>query len=507
MSENCYALFRSRFPADLSAPFIELESGKRYSFADLEAASARVARLLATLGVEPGDRVAVQVEKSPEAIFLYAACLRAGAVFLPMNTAYQKGEVDYILGDAEPKLVVCRPQAEAVTREIVAARKVSHALTLGQAGDGSLVERSKGLEPRADIHPTTADDIACILYTSGTTGRPKGAMLSHRNLASNTQALHRVWQFRPSDVLLHALPLFHAHGLFVATNLCLYNPSRMIFVPRFDADAVIRLLPKATVFMGVPTFYVRLLADRRFNRALCQHMRLFVAGSAPLLEETFDRFKDRTGKAIVERYGMTETVMNTSNPIGGETPGSCGKPLPGVEVRVTDQGGRPLAANEVGVIEVRGPNVFKGYWRNPEKTREEFRADGFFITGDMGKIDEKGYVWIVGRAKDLIISGGYNVYPKEVESYIDRIDGVAESAVFGVPHPDFGEGVAAAVKRAAGRADLSEDSIIARLKAELAHYKVPKKLYFLDELPRNTMGKVQKNLLRDRYKDSFVGGG
>jgi malonyl-CoA/methylmalonyl-CoA synthetase len=504
MSENCYALFRGRFPADLSAPFIELENGKSYNFADLEAGSGRFARLLETLGVEPGDRVAVQVEKSPEAIFLYAACLRYGAIFLPMNTAYQKGEVDYIVADAEPTLVVCRPEAEALTREIAAARKVPHTLTLGQAGDGTLIKAARALSPRADIHLSAADDVACILYTSGTTGRPKGAMLTHRNLASNTLALHQVWQFRPGDVLLHALPLFHAHGLFVATNLCLYNPSKMIFVPRFAADAAIRLLPKATVFMGVPTFYVRLLAHEGFTRALCQHMRLFVAGSAPLLEETFNGFKARIGKAIVERYGMTETVMNTSNPIGGERAGSCGKPLPGVEVRVSGDNGKALPAGEIGVIEVRGPNVFKGYWRSPEKTREEFRADGFFITGDVGQIDREGYVWIVGRAKDLIISGGYNVYPKEVEGYIDRIDGVDESAVFGVPHPDFGEGVAAAVKRSPDRTDLSEDAIIGRLKAELAHYKVPKKLYFLDELPRNTMGKVQKNQLRDRYKDSFA---
>jgi malonyl-CoA/methylmalonyl-CoA synthetase len=330
-------------------------------------------------------------------------------------------------------------------------------------------------------------------------------MLTHGNLASNTIALHETWQFRKGDVLLHALPIFHAHGLFVATNLSLYNPCKMIFLRHFDVDAIVRLMPKASVFMGVPTFYVRLLADERVTRGLCGHIRLFVAGSAPLLEETFNAWKARTGMAIVERYGMTETVMNTSNPVGGETPGSCGKALPGVEVRVTDEKGTVFGPNEVGNIEVRGPNVFKGYWRNPEKTKEEIRADGFFITGDVGKIDNKGYVWIVGRAKDLIISGGYNVYPKEVESYIDRIDGVDESAVFGVPHPDFGEGVAAAVKRKPGHAGLSADAIVAKLKGELAHYKIPKKLYFLDELPRNAMGKVQKNLLREQYKDSFAG--
>ncbi len=486
-------------------PFLELEEGKLYSFADLEAGSGRICALFRKLGVRRGDRIAVQVEKSPEAIFLYVACLRFGAIFLPMNTAYQRGEVDYIVGDAEPVLLVCRPEAESQAREIAAARNVPQLLTLGQNGDGSLLAQARGLAPESDIEATGADDIACILYTSGTTGRPKGAMLSHGNLASNTLALHKVWQFQPGDVLLHALPIFHAHGLFVATNLSLYNPCRVIFLPRFDADAVIRNLPKATVFMGVPTYYMRLLSHAAFSRELCRGVRIFISGSAPLLEETFRSFQARIGKALVERYGMTETVMNTSNPVGAERPGSCGKALSGVEVRVCDGNGKVLSPGEIGIIEVRGPNVFKGYWRNPEKTKEEFRPDGFFITGDMGKIDAEGYVWIVGRAKDLIISGGYNVYPKEVESYIDRIDGVDESAVFGVPHPDFGEGVAAAIKRKAGRADLTEDAIIARLRSELAHYKVPKKLYFIDELPRNTMGKVQKNLLRDRFRDGFTG--
>ncbi|HYB09968.1 MAG TPA: malonyl-CoA synthase [Alphaproteobacteria bacterium] len=505
MSENCYALFRSRFPADRSDVFIELDDGTGYSFGTIDDISARMARLFEELGILPGDRIAVQVEKSPEAICLYVACLRYGAIFLPMNTAYQKGEIEYILADAEPALVVCRPESETIIRELAAARKGIHVLTLGHSREGTLLERSKGLEPLRDISSRTKGDVCCILYTSGTTGRPKGAMLTHGNLASNTMALHRTWQFQKGDVLLHALPIFHAHGLFVATNLSLYNPCKMIFLPRFDVDAIVRLLPRASVFMGVPTFYVRLLADERVTRELCGHVRLFVAGSAPLLEETFNAWKTRTGMAIVERYGMTETVMNTSNPIGAETSGSCGKALPGVEVRVTGENGSVLAPGEVGNIEVRGPNVFKGYWRNPEKTKEDFRADGFFITGDVGKIDAQDYVWIVGRAKDLIISGGYNVYPKEVEIYIDRIEGVDESAVFGVPHPDFGEGVAAAIKRKPGHSNLTADAITAKLKAELAHYKIPKKLYFLDELPRNAMGKVQKKLLREQYKDSFTG--
>ncbi len=351
---------------------------------------------------------------------------------------------------------------------------------------------------------TARDDLAAILYTSGTTGRSKGAMMTHWNLASNALTLHKSWGFRPDDVLLHALPIFHTHGLFVATNCVLLNGTAMLFLPKFDIDAVIRLLPRARVFMGVPTFYVRLLAEARFTPDLAKGMRLFIAGSAPLLADTFNAFRVRSGQAILERYGMTETGMLTSNPLDGDRiAGSCGQALPGVEVRVADEAGKVLAAGEVGVIEVRGPNVFKGYWRMPEKTKAEFRADGFFITGDVGRIDERGYVYISGRAKDLIISGGFNVYPKEIEEQIDQIDGIAESAVVGIAHPDFGEGVVAVVQNRPGGTSPTADSIIGRLKGELANFKVPKRVFFVDELPRNAMGKVQKNVLRERFKDAF----
>ncbi|KZD12361.1 malonate--CoA ligase [Oceanibaculum pacificum] len=505
MSENLYDLFASRFPADRDDLFIETETGARYSYADLEAWSGKFAGLLARLGVVPGDRVAVQVEKSAEAIFLYLACLRAGAAYLPLNTAYQQAEIEYFLGDAEPRVVVCRPGTEGWVGEAAAKAKTPHVLTLGQQADGTLVEQAKNLPSDFATVPRAKDDLGAILYTSGTTGRSKGAMLTHWNLASNALTLHKTWAFRPGDVLLHALPIFHTHGLFVATNCVLLNGSAMIFLPKFDADQVVRLLPRATVMMGVPTFYVRLLGHAGFTPELTAHMRLFIAGSAPLLAETFNQFRERTGHTILERYGMTETGMLTSNPYEGDRlAGSCGKPLADVEVRIADENGNALAVGETGIIEVRGPNVFKGYWRMPEKTAAEIRADGFFITGDVGRIDEKGYVWISGRAKDLIISGGFNVYPKEVEEEIDQMDGVEESAVIGVPHPDFGEGVVAVVARKIGGQPPAGEEIAARLKTRLAAYKLPKHVHIVDELPRNTMGKVQKNVLRDQYKDSFA---
>jgi malonyl-CoA/methylmalonyl-CoA synthetase len=504
MNDNIYSLFESRFPADRGRPFIETESGKVFTYADLAAISARYAGLLAQLGVGKGDRVAVQVVKSPEAIFLYLACVRAGAVYLPLNTAYQRAEIEYFLGDAGPRVVVCRPEAAAWIGEIAARTKVQHVLTLDAQGGGTLVERSRDQRPEFATVACARDDLAAILYTSGTTGRSKGAMMTHWNLASNALTLHKSWGFQPNDVLLHALPIFHTHGLFVATNCVLLNGSPMLFLPKFDIDAIIRLLPRATVFMGVPTFYVRLVTDKRFTRELVNHMRLFVAGSAPLLPDTFNEFRTRTGHIILERYGMTETGMLTSNPlVGDRIAGSCGQALPGVEVRVADEQGRVLGAREIGVIEVRGPNVFKGYWRMPDKTKAEFRPDGFFITGDVGHVDERGYVFISGRAKDLIISGGFNVYPKEIEEQIDQIDGVAESAVVGIAHPDFGEGVIAVVQQRPGRKDLTAEAIVQRLKGELANFKVPKHVFFVDELPRNAMGKVQKNVLRDRYKDAF----
>jgi malonyl-CoA/methylmalonyl-CoA synthetase len=504
MNENLYALFTSKFPADRRQTFLESDSKKIFSYGDLEAATGRMARLLLDLGLKSGDRVAVQVEKSPEAIFLYLAVLRAGGVYLPLNTAYQRAEIEYFLGDAAPHVVVCRPDSSGWIGEIAQRTKVPHVLTLDQAGGGTLMEKSATLKADVPVAPAKRDDLAAILYTSGTTGRSKGAMLTHGNLQANAVTLHRVWGFKPGDVLLHALPIFHTHGLFVATNCVLLNGSAMIFHNRFDAEAVLQALPRATVFMGVPTFYVRLLASPKFTRDTCRNMRLFIAGSAPLLVETFNSFRERTGHTILERYGMTETGMLTSNPLTGDRiAGSCGQALPDVEVRVADDKGQVLTTDETGVLEVRGPNVFVGYWRMPEKTKAEFRGDGFFITGDVGRIDARGYVFISGRAKDLIISGGFNVYPKEIEDHIDRLDGVVESAVIGVPHPDFGEGVVAVIKSKPGAGNLSDDAIIQKLKGDLANYKVPKRVFFTDELPRNTMGKVQKNLLRDQYKNLF----
>jgi malonyl-CoA/methylmalonyl-CoA synthetase len=499
-----YELCRSRFPRDLDATVLELEDGRAYRYRDLERTSARYARLFAERGVRKGDRVAVQVDKSPEAVFVYLASLRAGAIYLPLNPAYTPAELAYFLADAEPRVIVCRPESESAVGETARALPTPHVLTLGTDGDGSLIAESAHLAGDFRSPPLAAEDLAAILYTSGTTGRSKGAMLSHGNLASNALALCALWDFQREDVLLHALPIFHAHGLFVAIHTTLLAGARMLFLPRFEVDTVIRLLPRATVLMGVPTFYTRLLSHPELMPERCARMRLFISGSAPLLAETHRRFRERTGHAILERYGMTETLMNTSNPLHGERlPGSVGHPLPGVEIRVADAEGHVLRAGEIGVLEVRGPNVFSGYWRMPEKTRADFRADGFFVTGDVGRIDERGYVHIVGRAKELIISGGLNVYPKEIEGVIERIDGVIESAVVGVPHPDFGEAVIAVVKRDAGRDDVTEDTVLRAAKADLAAYKAPKRIFFAEELPRNAMGKVQKNLLQERYRGTF----
>ncbi|MGH6953220.1 MAG: AMP-binding protein, partial [Alphaproteobacteria bacterium] len=427
MNGNLYELFRSRFPADRAASFIETDGGRRHSYAQLEEWSGRFQRLLVELGVEPGDRVAVQAEKSPEAIFLYLACLRAGAVYVPLNPAYRRSEVEYFLADSEPTVVVAAPELEAAALAAAAKACVRHVLTLGQAGDGTAVQRSESLDPNVEPARVDRDQLAALLYTSGTTGRSKGAMMSHGNLASNALALHTSWGFRPGDVLLHALPIYHTHGLFVATHCVLLNGTGMLFLPRFDVDAVVGLLPRATVFMGVPTYYTRLLAHPGLTSEWCRPVRLFISGSAPLLADTFERFRLATGHTILERYGMTEAGMITSNPLDGErVAGSVGPPLPGVVARVADESGAALPNGQIGVLEIKGPNVFRGYWRQAEKTRAEFRPDGFFITGDLARIEPSGYVTLVGRAKDLIISGGLNVYPKEIEQTIDGIDGVAE---------------------------------------------------------------------------------
>ena len=504
MTNHLFSLVRSRIPAP-GKVFIETPDGRKLSYADLVDGAGRYANALVALGVAPGDRVAVQVEKSVPAILLYLACVRAGAVFLPLNTAYTIAELDYFIGDAEPAVVVCDPSKRDGIAGIAAKAGVKAVETLDPRGDGSLATKAAARSPAFADVPRAADDLAAILYTSGTTGRSKGAMLTHDNLASNALTLVDTWRFSADDVLLHALPIYHTHGLFTATNTLLAAGGSMLFLPRFDADEVMRLLPRATAMMGVPTFYTRLLQHPGLTPEATKHMRLFVSGSAPLLAETHRDWRARTGHAILERYGMTETNMNTSNPYDGDrVAGTVGFPLPGVALRIADpENGRVLAPGDIGVIEVKGPNVFKGYWRMPDKTAAEFRADGFFITGDLGRLDERGYVHIVGRGKDLIITGGFNVYPKEIEGEIDTISGVVESAVVGVPHPDFGEGVTAVVVRKPD-ATIDERAILAALEGRLAKFKQPKRVLFVDDLPRNTMGKVQKNVLRDLHKGLYA---
>ncbi|OQW52623.1 malonate--CoA ligase [Candidatus Raskinella chloraquaticus] len=503
--DNLFSLIRDRMPSHDRA-FMTLASGKVYTYRDLLAESGRLANTLVTLGVKPGDRVAVQIDKSPEAVFLYVACLRAGAAFLPLNTAYTLAELDYFVGDAEPAVIVCRPQIHAEVAALGARHKVLVCETLGGDGKGTLIDKAAGAGSAFDDVVREPDDLAAILYTSGTTGRSKGAMLTHRNLSSNALTLVETWRFTADDVLLHALPIFHTHGLFVAINCVLMSGASMLFLPRFDGDEVMALLAKANVMMGVPTFYVRLLQHAGLTPEATRHMRLFVSGSAPLLAETHDAWRQRTGHAILERYGMTETGMITSNPyVGDRIAGTVGFPLTDIDVRVADdKSATVLGQGEVGVLEVRGPNVFSGYWRMPEKTKAEFRDDGFFITGDVGKIDARGYIHIVGRAKDLVISGGYNVYPKEIESEIDGLEGILESAVIGIPHPDFGEGVTAVCVRKPG-ATISADTIIQVLGKTLAKYKLPKHIEFVDELPRNAMGKVLKGELRTRLAAIYSG--
>jgi malonyl-CoA/methylmalonyl-CoA synthetase len=502
MTNHLFSQISQRMPA-ASQRFAELADGRVYSYGDVVTVSAQFANALVSLGVKPGDRVAVQVDKSIEALMVYLAAIRAGAIFLPLNNAYTPAEIEYFLGDAQPRVFVCAPaQAAALAPVAQAAGAVLE--TLGTKNDGTLADKARAASGTFADQPRGPDDLGAILYTSGTTGRSKGAMLSHENLASNARVLVETWRFTAKDVLLHALPIFHTHGLFVATNVVLFSGASMIFVPKFDADDVFRRLPGATTMMGVPTFYVRLVDDPRLTREATQHMRLFVSGSAPLLAETHRDFEAKTGHAILERYGMTETNMNTSNPYDGERrAGTVGFPLAGTELRITDPAtGALMGTDEIGMIEVRGPNVFKGYWQNPEKTKAEFRDDGFFITGDLGKIDPRGYVHIVGRGKDLIITGGYNVYPKEIEGEIDAMPGVNESAVIGVPHKDFGEGVTAVVVPSKG-ASLDPQAIQKALETRLAKFKLPKRVIIVDELPRNTMGKVQKNILRDTYKDIY----
>ncbi|MEY4645250.1 MAG: malonate--CoA ligase [Hylemonella sp.] len=508
VNANLFAALRHAFPTDLDAIAIETDSQLNYSWRDLERATAMLANLLVSLDLPAGARIAVQVEKSVEALMLYLATLRAGYVFLPLNTAYQSAEIEYFIDNAEPSVVVCSGKNFGWVSQIAFKAGTGHVFTLNEDRTGTLLQRAALCSDKHDVASKKADDLAAILYTSGTTGRSKGAMLTHENLLSNAQVLKTYWGWRPGDVLVHVLPIFHVHGLFVAVHGALLNGSKMIWMGRFDPKKVIEKLPQATVFMGVPTLYVRMLTEPGLTREAVRNMRLFIAGSAPLLVETFSAWQERTGHTILERYGMSETVMLTSNPYdpnqGERRGGTVGFPLPGVSLRVCDDSGQPMPRNEIGGIQVKGPNVFKGYWRMPEKTREEFTDDGYFKTGDVGKIDERGYVTIVGRSKDLIISGGYNVYPAEIEGYINELPGVAESAVVGVPHPDFGEVGVAVVVSKAGSA-VQGDQILATLKAKLANFKIPKKCYVVEDLPRNTMGKVQKNLLRQQYQSLFSG--
>ena len=513
VNHNLFAALRGGFPADLDGCAIETADGEslRYTWRDLERATAKLANLLASLELPAGSRVAVQTEKSVEALMLYLAVLRCGLVYVPLNTAYQAAEVEYFIGNAEPAVVVCSGRHFSWFSKIAFKAGTAHAFTLNEDRTGSLLQRAAHHSDRHVPAVKRADDLAAILYTSGTTGRSKGAMLSHGNLLSNALTLQSHWGWQRGDVLIHVLPIFHVHGLFVASHGALLNGSKMIWFSQFNAKAVAARLPEATVFMGVPTLYVRLLAEPALTRDGCRAMRLFVAGSAPLLAETFNAWQQRTGHTILERYGMSETVMLTSNPYwpadGERCAGTVGFPLPGVSLRVMNDQGSICGVDDIGGIEVRGPNVFSGYWRMPEKTAEEFSVDAsgqaWFKTGDVGKVNAGGVVTIVGRSKDLIITGGYNVYPAEIEGYLNEMPGVAESAVIGVPHADFGEAVVAVVVARAGEAP-DPAALAGSLKSRIANFKVPKRIFVVGELPRNAMGKVQKNLLRDQHRALFT---
>jgi malonyl-CoA/methylmalonyl-CoA synthetase len=503
---NLFAALRDGFPADLQPVAVETDSGLHYTWQDLLDASAMLANLLESLGLPAGSRIAVQVEKSVEALTLYLATLRAGLVYLPLNTAYQSAEMAYFIEDAQPAVVVCSGANFGWISKLAFTAGTAYVFTLNEDRSGSLLQRATAFGRSHTVVQRAPDDLAAIIYTSGTTGRSKGAMLSHGNLLSNARVLQKVWGWRSAeqggDVLVHALPIFHVHGLFVAIHGALLNGSKMIWLSRFDPKTALRCFARATVFMGVPTLYVRLLGEPGLTREAASNVRLFISGSAPLLIETFTDWQTRTGHTILERYGMSETIMLTSNPYfpqdGVRIGGTVGPALPGVQLRVVADDGQAVATGEIGGIQVKGPGVFQGYWNMPEKTAEEFTADGFFKTGDVGRVDAQGYVTIVGRSKDLIISGGYNVYPAEIEGYINALPGVAESAVVGVPDADFGEvGVAVVIAKAG--AVLQPDAIVAQLKATLANFKIPKRCYVVNELPRNAMGKIQKNLLRAQY--------
>lgn len=500
MNENLYARFEERFPADASAICMSTADGRCVTYGELKSQSARVANLLRALGARPGDRVAAQVEKSVEAVFLYLGCLRAGCVFLPLNPAYQAGELAHLIGDARPTVLVARPKNLEMCKSVATAVGVPHVLELGDGGSGVFTDLFLAQSDRFPAAHRSGGDLAAILYTSGTTGRAKGAMLTHHNLTVGVQILHRFWAFREGDVLLHILPIYHFHGLFVALHCALWNSSATLFESRFDPQRAIDSLSLATVCMGVPTHYVRMLAEPGLNATACANMRLFISGSAPLLPAVFREFQERTGHTILERYGMTEGGMFVSNPYFGERRcGTVGLALPGISLRVVDEKDQPVPPGRTGGIQVRGESVFSGYWQLPEKTAEEHTADGYFRTGDLGVLSEDNYLTIVGRDKDLIISGGLNVYPKEIEEVIDAMPGVRESAVIGVPDPDFGESIFAIVVLDAGCDGLEADEVTLHVRSQLASFKVPKGVFFVGELPRNSMGKVQKASLRTQY--------
>ena len=500
---NLFTTFAWGQPADRERPLLITQDGTTFSYADAWRESARIANYLTATGLEPGDRITVQAPKSPYAVWLYLACLRAGFIYHPLNDAYQPAELEFFVNDAEPRVIVCHPDSEDIFAELVAGRDC-RLFTMDKDGQGSLADAADSAPEAFNTFDCDQDTIAVLLYSSGTTGKPKGAMLSHGNLAANTATLVRTWGFTGDDQLLHALPVYHAHGLFVGLGCVMTSGCAMTFLPKFDVREVMRCLPESTVMMGIPTFYSRLLGESDFVASTCRSIRLFISGSAPLPTEMHAQFKARTGHAILERYGMTETSMLSSNPLNGERrPGTVGLALPGISIRVVDATGRPVTADTVGEIEVMGPNVFKGYWRLEEKTAAEFTADGYFRTGDQGSLGDDGYLTIIGRSKDMIISGGLNVYPREVEQAIDNLDGVAESAVIGVPHADFGEGVIALVVVEPGFKFVEQD-MIATLRGQLANFKRPKRLILVPQLPRNTMGKVQKNTLRQQYDTGIV---
>ena len=496
---NLFSNFQENFPDDLDSEFLVTSKGRQVSYLELNDASARIANCLLESGASPGDRITVQVEKSVESIFLYLACLRSGLVYHPLNTAYKSSELTFFIKNAEPTIVVCSTEAIDTYKSIVSKEGIKALLTLDSDGSGTLMQEAARFSSNCETKQCKGSETAALLYSSGTTGQPKGIILSHDNLLKNGETLVKTWGFSSSDRLLHMLPTYHVHGLFVGLNTILLSGASMVWCEGFNAEEAIENLPNCTVMMGVPTYYTRLLSNSKLKKECCSNMRLFISGSAPLLKETFVNFQDKTGHSILERYGMTETGMNTSNPLDGERrAGTVGLPLSGVTVRVVDGSGEEMTMNETGDIQIKGPNVFSGYWRMPDKSAEDFTEDGFFNTGDKGSIDSDGYLSIVGREKDMIITGGLNVYPREIELIIDEINGVKESAVVGVADLDFGEAVIAVI--VSDGSILDEEKIISLCKAQLANFKIPKRIYFIKDLPRNAMGKIQKNLLRERFK-------